>query len=138
MYIRYTQPPAELFTWYEPYLQDEEEIDVKAGGGQIMTIGQMCRLFLTKLEWFATLFPRIPVPIQKQIESKLQEYAQEHGLNYNEAPVRKVEERFDNDREMREKEREPERRKEFAAASSSSRDYDFERDDRRRRGNKYI
>lgn len=137
MYIRYTQPPAELFTWYEAYLQDEEEIDVKAGGGQIMTIGQMCRLFLTKLEWFATLFPRIPVPIQKQIESKLQEYAQEHGLNYNEPPVRKVEERFDNGREMRENVREPERRtKEFpTAAASSSREYDFERDDRRRRGN---
>lgn len=35
MYIRYTQPPADLYDWYEEYLQDEEEVDVKAGGGQV-------------------------------------------------------------------------------------------------------
>ena len=35
MYLRYTQPPADLYDWYEDYLQDEEEIDVKAGGGQV-------------------------------------------------------------------------------------------------------
>lgn len=35
MYVRYTQPPSDLFDWYEDYLQDEEEIDVKAGGGQV-------------------------------------------------------------------------------------------------------
>uniref|UniRef100_A0A182TXD7 Pre-mRNA-splicing factor 38 n=1 Tax=Anopheles melas TaxID=34690 RepID=A0A182TXD7_9DIPT len=35
MYLRYTQPPSDLFEWYEPYLLDEEEIDVKAGGGQV-------------------------------------------------------------------------------------------------------
>lgn len=31
MYIRYTQPPADLWDWYEEYLEDEEEVDVKAG-----------------------------------------------------------------------------------------------------------
>lgn len=33
--MRYTQPPVDFFDWYEEYLQDEEEIDVKAGGGQV-------------------------------------------------------------------------------------------------------
>lgn len=37
MYLRFTQPPADLYDWYEPYLLDEEEIDVKAGGGQVGT-----------------------------------------------------------------------------------------------------
>uniref|UniRef100_A0A182WAW1 Pre-mRNA-splicing factor 38 n=1 Tax=Anopheles minimus TaxID=112268 RepID=A0A182WAW1_9DIPT len=82
MYLRYTQPPGDLFDWYEPYLVDEEEIDVKAGGGQIMTIGQMIRQWLTKLDWFSTLFPRIPVPIQKQIDSKLDQYARENGVSF--------------------------------------------------------
>jgi hypothetical protein len=41
-----------------------QELDVKAGGGQMMTIGNMLRSFLVKLEWFSSLFPRIPVPIQ--------------------------------------------------------------------------
>uniref|UniRef100_A0A1B0CNY1 Pre-mRNA-splicing factor 38 n=2 Tax=Lutzomyia longipalpis TaxID=7200 RepID=A0A1B0CNY1_LUTLO len=86
MYIRYTQPPGDLFDWYEQYLQDEEEIDVKAGGGQVISIGQMLVQWLTKLDWFSTLFPRIPVPIQKQIESKLNEYAQDYGITLQ--PVR--------------------------------------------------
>lgn len=80
MYIRYTAPPADLFDWYEEFLQDEEEIDVKAGGGLVLTIGQMCRQFLVKLDWFSTLFPRIPVPIQKQIEQKLGDYDRKHGI----------------------------------------------------------
>ncbi|XP_059483808.1 pre-mRNA-splicing factor 38B isoform X6 [Neocloeon triangulifer] len=66
MYIRYTQPPADLWDWYDEFLEDEEEFDVKAGGGQVMTIGNMLRHFLSKLEWFSSLFPRIPVPIQRQ------------------------------------------------------------------------
>lgn len=48
-----------------------QEIDVKAGGGHIMTIGEMVRQWLVKLEWYSTLFPRIPVPIEKDIAAKL-------------------------------------------------------------------
>ena len=43
-------------------------IDVKAGGGKEISIGEMCKQFLTKLEWFDTRFPRIPVNVQKEIE----------------------------------------------------------------------
>uniref|UniRef100_T1JA16 Pre-mRNA-splicing factor 38 n=1 Tax=Strigamia maritima TaxID=126957 RepID=T1JA16_STRMM len=71
MYIRYTQPPQDLWDWFESYLDDDEELDVKAGGGCMMSIGEMLRHYLTKLEWYSTLFPRIPVPIQKEIEKKL-------------------------------------------------------------------
>lgn len=70
MYVRYTQPPNDLFDWYREYLGDEEAVDPRAGGGQPTTIGNMARHMLTKLDWFSTLFPRIPVPIQKQIETK--------------------------------------------------------------------
>ncbi|CAH2009988.1 unnamed protein product [Acanthoscelides obtectus] len=72
MYIRYTFPPPQLLDWYEDYLEDEEELDVKAGGGQVMKIGQMLRQWLVKLEWFSTLFPRIPVPIQQKIQKHLE------------------------------------------------------------------
>lgn len=81
MYIRYTQPPGDLYDWYEDYLQDEEEVDAKAGGGQTMTIGQMIHQWLIKLDWFSTLFPRIPVPIQKQIEKRLEEYSRKNNVN---------------------------------------------------------
>lgn len=81
MYLRYTQPPGDLYDWYEDYLQDEEEVDAKAGGGQTMTIGQMIHQYLIKLDWFSTLFPRIPVPIQKQIEKRLEEYSRKNNVN---------------------------------------------------------
>ncbi|KAM6948467.1 pre-mRNA-splicing factor 38B isoform 1-T1 [Aplochiton taeniatus] len=71
MYIRYTQPPPDLVDWYDGFLDDEEELDVKAGGGCVMTVGEMLRSFLTKLEWFSTLFPRIPVPVQKMIDQHM-------------------------------------------------------------------
>ncbi|XP_026323719.1 pre-mRNA-splicing factor 38B-like [Hyposmocoma kahamanoa] len=74
MYIRYTQPPADLFDWYADYLDDEEEVDPRAGGGGTTTIGALVRQMLIKLDWFSTLFPRIPVPIQKQIEQRLAEH----------------------------------------------------------------
>lgn len=48
-----------------------QQVDVKAGGGNMMTIGEIAQQYLTKLEWYSTLFPRIPVPIQKQIEAHL-------------------------------------------------------------------
>lgn len=86
MYIRYTQPPADLFDWYEDYLQDDEEIDVKAGGGHTITMGTMVRLFMVKLDWFSTLFPRIPVPIQKQIEKKLNAYALQNNVTFDDRP----------------------------------------------------
>ena len=75
MYIRYTQPPPDLWAWLEPYLDDEEEIDPRSGGGDKMTIAQVVKQMLTKLDWYSTLFPRIPIPIQKDIDNKIQERA---------------------------------------------------------------
>lgn len=122
MYIRFTQPPADLFDWYEEFLQDDEEIDVKAGGGQTITIGQMCRQFMVKLDWFSTLFPRIPVPIQKQIEQKLGDYDRKHGIvappmqaqRYVPPPAeqqRRENRNWDRERPARDHRDEPDRRK---------------------------
>ncbi len=46
---------------------------MRAGGGLTLQIGQMLRQWLIRLEWFDTLFPRIPVPIQKYIMDCLRE-----------------------------------------------------------------
>uniref|UniRef100_A0A0K0DK53 Pre-mRNA-splicing factor 38 n=1 Tax=Angiostrongylus cantonensis TaxID=6313 RepID=A0A0K0DK53_ANGCA len=54
-------------------IDDEEEIDPRSGGGDVMTFGQVVRIMLTKLDWYGTLFPRIPVPIQKEIDEKFAE-----------------------------------------------------------------
>jgi len=73
MFIRFCQHPNTYWDWFEPYLEDEEEVDPKAGGGSMMTMGQMVRSFLLKPDWYGTLFPRIPVPIFKEIEAGLKE-----------------------------------------------------------------
>ncbi|XP_046562051.1 pre-mRNA-splicing factor 38B-like [Haliotis rubra] len=57
--------------WHSLLLLLLQEIDVKAGGGHAITIGELCRQYLVKLEWYSTLFPRIPVPVQKSIQEKL-------------------------------------------------------------------
>lgn len=60
------------FTKRINFLRGLQELDVKAGGGQMMRIGMMLRQWLVKLEWFSTLFPRIPVPIQQKIQKHLE------------------------------------------------------------------
>lgn len=47
---------------------------MKAGGGHVMTIGDLVEHFLTKLDWYSTLFPRIAVPVQKQIEQGMRQH----------------------------------------------------------------
>jgi len=81
MFLRFTLPPAMMFDWFEGYLDDEEEIDVKAGGGKPMPMGEMIKLMLTRLEWFETRFPRIAVNHEKIIRDKLEERAARARLN---------------------------------------------------------
>lgn len=87
LYLRYTQPPADLYGWFEPYLDDEEIIDVRAGGGEEVTIGHMCRRMLSKLDWYGTLFPRIPVPTEMKIQRLLKERFPEVPPNPTRVPM---------------------------------------------------
>ena len=36
-----------------------------------MLMGEMVQQWMTKLEWYCTLFPRIPVPVQKDVDIKM-------------------------------------------------------------------
>ena len=60
----------------ESRLLSLQEVDVKAGSGNSMTMGALCRGMMTKLDWCGTLFPRIPVPIQKKVEQNLRARAE--------------------------------------------------------------
>jgi len=81
IYIRFTQPPADLWAWFSPYLTDEEEVDPRSGGGDTMLLGELLKNMLTKLDWYGTLFPRIPIPIQKDIDQKLEELRKPQGYD---------------------------------------------------------
>merc|ERR1719273_443122 len=143
MYVRFTQPPADLLEWFEDYLDDEEVIDVKAGGGKEITIGEMVKQFLTKLEWFDTRFPRIPINVQKEITDYFEQrkkYAvgyddmEETETNQQEKHGRGGEKRWSRDRDSaaparRDKDRHYERR-------PRSRSHERTRDRRRSRSPK--
>ena len=50
-----------------------QEIELRAGGGLCVPMGEMCRMLLTRQDWFGTMFPRLPVNVQKVIEDKLKD-----------------------------------------------------------------
>ena len=84
-------------------------IDCKAGGGKEITIGEMVKQFLTKLEWFDTRFPRIPVPVQKEISEyfeQMKKYAIEiEDVQVAEKNAEKEKRSRDRDSSRREKDR---------------------------------
>ena len=71
LYLRYSCPPKDLWKWYEPYLEDEEEICPSADPNLKMTIGSYCVKLLTDMQYFGTTLPRIPVPIERRIKVML-------------------------------------------------------------------
>lgn len=52
-----------------------------------MTIGDVLKQFLTKLECFSTLFPRIPVLIQKDLEQRLGERFPDSNSRNSKPPI---------------------------------------------------
>ncbi|TPX32824.1 hypothetical protein SmJEL517_g04168 [Synchytrium microbalum] len=74
LYLRYVCKPDQLWDWFEPYLDDEEEVQSEAGPRpRSITIGKMVNDLLTQQKWIGTVLPRIPVPIARDIEKKLKE-----------------------------------------------------------------
>uniref|UniRef100_A0A914N524 Pre-mRNA-splicing factor 38 n=1 Tax=Meloidogyne incognita TaxID=6306 RepID=A0A914N524_MELIC len=124
MFIRYTQPPGDLWAWMEPYLDDETEIDPRSGGGDKMQFGQLIRMMLTKLDFYGTLFPRIPIPIQKEMETKFRERAKLYGYE---------DDRYSDRRRSRSRERSPRGRDVDSGADSEKRSRHRSRDRSRER-----
>ncbi|KAJ8330234.1 PRP38 pre-mRNA processing factor 38 domain-containing protein B [Batrachochytrium dendrobatidis] len=74
LYLRYAGQPSQIWDWFEPYLDDTEELPVRGGPHpKTMTIGTFCKALLTEQKWFETMLPRIPIPIAREIEQKLKD-----------------------------------------------------------------
>jgi pre-mRNA-splicing factor 38B len=70
--------PAQLWDWFQYYLEDDEEIAVSGGvKPKKITIGKLCRTLITEQKFEGTILPRIPVPIARDLEKKLQDYDRE-------------------------------------------------------------
>lgn len=71
LYLRYTCPPADLWKWYEPFLEDPEEFSPGADQNVKMTIGEYCVKLLMDMQYYGTTLPRIPVPIERKMKVML-------------------------------------------------------------------
>lgn len=79
LYLRYVCAPANLWDWFQYYLEDDEEITISSGPNPTkVTIGKFVRMLITEPKFQNTMLPRIPVPIARDLEKKLQEYDKEH------------------------------------------------------------
>lgn len=70
LYLRYAADPSTLWSWFEPYLYDEESVQVCQGKADI-TVGKFCRLLLSELDYHGTRLPRLPLAIERQCKVRL-------------------------------------------------------------------
>uniref|UniRef100_A0A803Q2F0 Pre-mRNA-splicing factor 38 n=1 Tax=Cannabis sativa TaxID=3483 RepID=A0A803Q2F0_CANSA len=70
LYLRYAADPKTLWNWFEPYVKDEEEFS-PGSSGRMTTMGAYVRDLLLGQYYFDTLFPRIPVPVMRQVTANL-------------------------------------------------------------------
>jgi len=70
LYLRYAADPSTLWTWFEPYLYDEESVQIRQGKGDT-TVGEYCRLLLSELDYYGTRLPRLPIAIERQFKVRL-------------------------------------------------------------------
>ncbi|XP_020572314.1 pre-mRNA splicing factor SR-like 1 isoform X2 [Phalaenopsis equestris] len=71
LYLRYVADPKTLWGWCDPYIKDEEEFS-PGSNGRMTTMGVYVRDLLLGQYYFDTLFPRVPVPVLRQITSNLE------------------------------------------------------------------
>ncbi|GAB4827281.1 suppressor of rad53 null lethality [Ancistrocladus abbreviatus] len=71
LYLRYAADPKTLWSWFDPYVKDDEEFS-PGSSGKMTTMGVYVRDLLLGQYYFDTLFPRIPVPVMRQIVANLE------------------------------------------------------------------
>eukprot|EP01036_Dinobryon_divergens_P024286 gene24286-32722_t len=64
-------PPTDLWQWFEPYLEDDEEIQPSSDKSVRMSMGSYCSKLLTDMQYYGTTLPRIPIPIERKMKVML-------------------------------------------------------------------
>ncbi|KAG0344298.1 PRP38 pre-mRNA processing factor 38 domain-containing protein B [Podila humilis] len=76
LYLRYVCKPDQLWDWLGPYLEDDQPITLQGGVRPIQsTIGKMCYMLLNDQKFLGQILPRIPVLVMRDLEKKLEPYA---------------------------------------------------------------
>ena len=72
LYLRHVVDPKTLFAWCEPHLHDQEKFSV-LGDGFAIPVGRFVTQLLTQQEFHDVMLPRLPVPVKREIDAKLNE-----------------------------------------------------------------
>ncbi|KAG0349867.1 PRP38 pre-mRNA processing factor 38 domain-containing protein B [Podila minutissima] len=76
LYLRYVCKPDQLWDWLGPFLEDDQEITLQGGVKPVhSTIGKMCYMLLNDQKFLGQILPRIPVLVMRELEKKLEPYA---------------------------------------------------------------
>jgi pre-mRNA-splicing factor 38B len=70
LYLRYAADPSTLWSWFEPYLYDEESVQIRQGKADV-TVGEYVRMLLENQEYYGTRLPRLPLVLERQFKVKL-------------------------------------------------------------------
>ena len=90
LYLRYAGEPDSIWKWIEPYLYDDEPIQVQANASKTNkteTIGEYVRFLFTTRDYYGTILPRLPIDVERTIQvqllqaEKYEERAQQHMCN---------------------------------------------------------
>merc|ERR1711975_210383 len=76
LYLRYICKPKDLWTWFEPYLNDSDKFNpspVGTPGMKEVTIGEFVRDIVLTHNYFETLLPRFPEPLKRLWIKKLED-----------------------------------------------------------------
>ena len=74
LYLRYAVDPSIIFSYMEPYLYDDEPVQICASPSRPEgTVGEFVRQLLQSMDYYGTLLPRLPVQIEREIKAKLVE-----------------------------------------------------------------
>ncbi|KAG0353277.1 hypothetical protein BGZ54_002306 [Gamsiella multidivaricata] len=76
LYLRFVCKPDQLWDWLGAYLEDDQEIMLQSGVKPVYsTIGKMCYMLLHDQKFLGQILPRIPVLVMRDLEVKLEPYA---------------------------------------------------------------
>jgi pre-mRNA-splicing factor 38B len=71
LYLRYVIDPKDLWSWFEKELDCEDTFTPASSGGAEKRFGTFARELLENQHYYTTMFPRIPVPVFRDIQKRL-------------------------------------------------------------------
>jgi pre-mRNA-splicing factor 38B len=74
LYLRYAGDPETIWKWIEPYIYDDEPLQVQNNASKINkseTIGDYVQFLFSNKDYYGTILPRFPIQFERDLQVKL-------------------------------------------------------------------